>query len=162
MTRYRGGLSKGDVIRANQLLNQKAAERQRIKLINAVPPPRDAGKRLMRHKKAMVARYKQVYGTNTHQCIWCGTWIHSEAADYTLEHLIPLSANGSNHPENHHPACLSCNHDKGQLLPDEWLNVLRRRYDESPGLNAPLVYMIMRVEFWLIYISKNKDRLFNK
>ena len=99
MTRYRGGLSKGDVIRANQLLKQKQVERQRVKLIHAEPPRKDAGKRLQVHKTLMVKRYTYIYGGSIHQCIYCGKWIDANGDDYTLEHLVPLSAGGSNHPE---------------------------------------------------------------
>lgn len=178
MTRYRGGLSKGDVIAANRLIAEKAKAKQHLPL-----PKKDAcapahkpfvpkgGKPIpaahgstprgnsSKHRKQMVKRYTYIYGSNIHQCTYCPTWIDAEnTQQYTLDHMVPLSAGGTNNPENHVPACLHCNRDKAQLMPHEWLNVLKRRFDKAPGTDYVLAYKILRLQMLQQLIDSKPKR----
>lgn len=55
--------------------------------------------------------YERYFGL----CVYC----HINKAT-TLDHVIPISRNGSNNIENLMPACLSCNSSKGGKLLKEW------------------------------------------
>ncbi|MEN6429762.1 MAG: HNH endonuclease [Coriobacteriales bacterium] len=56
------------------------------------------------------AQYKRQRG----RCYWCG---EKTAADYHVDHVIPLALGGSNGPENLVIACPSCNLHKGAKHP---------------------------------------------
>lgn len=45
---------------------------------------------------------------------------------YTVDHIVPLSRNGSNWPSNLQLLCLSCNDSKGTKLMCEWVVPMRR------------------------------------
>lgn len=50
------------------------------------------------------------------RCAYCGcVLVHP-----TLDHIIPLSRGGDNHPENLAPACAGCNASKSSRLLAEW------------------------------------------
>lgn len=49
-------------------------------------------------------------------CAYCG----EKMTKYHIEHVIPLSRGGSDHPDNKVLACPSCNLSKGNKLPHEW------------------------------------------
>lgn len=50
-------------------------------------------------------------------CFYCGS-----SGPLEVEHRIPLSRGGSNHPSNIVPACRSCNAKKGTKTESEFLN----------------------------------------
>jgi len=57
----------------------------------------------------------------------CCAYCHQRVDHLHVEHVIPISRNGSNLIANVVPACQSCNAEKGTLLPGEWLTSGRRR-----------------------------------
>ena len=60
-----------------------------------------------------------------HTCQYCG----GKSGDSILEweHMIPKSRGGSDSIKNATLACHSCNQDKGNKTPEEWLQVLKSR-----------------------------------
>lgn len=48
-------------------------------------------------------------------CAYCG-----DAIPTTIDHVVPLSRDGSHYPENLVPACKPCNSSKGAKLLSEW------------------------------------------
>ncbi|KXB01515.1 hypothetical protein AKJ43_03310 [candidate division MSBL1 archaeon SCGC-AAA261D19] len=50
------------------------------------------------------------------KCIYCG----EETDNLTLEHLLPLSRQGPDSPDNAVRVCKSCNSSKGSKRPYEW------------------------------------------
>ena len=62
-------------------------------------------------------------------CRYCARRVsetHSEhAPESTLDHLIPKSRGGLEHPLNYQLCCTRCNTAKGDLTPDEWLELIR-------------------------------------
>lgn len=50
------------------------------------------------------------------KCYYC----LCKLTEYTVEHIIPLSRGGSDHPDNKVLACPSCNYSKRNKLPHEW------------------------------------------
>ena len=58
------------------------------------------------------AQLKRQHG----KCYYC----QSKLTKYHIEHVIPLSRGGSDHPDNKVLACPSCNLSKHDKLPHEW------------------------------------------
>lgn len=58
-----------------------------------------------------------------HRCAYCG----GESGDPVLEveHVVPRSRGGTNRVSNLVIACRTCNRDKGNMRPEEWLDALR-------------------------------------
>jgi 5-methylcytosine-specific restriction endonuclease McrA len=52
------------------------------------------------------------------KCYWCNT---TTRKNYHVDHVIPLAAGGSNHPENIVIACPTCNLTKGAKMPYEFI-----------------------------------------
>lgn len=52
-------------------------------------------------------------------CVYCGD------AAQTLDHIVPRSKGGSDHPDNLVPACQRCNGAKSALSLEEWAERLR-------------------------------------
>jgi hypothetical protein len=66
-----------------------------------------------RHKKRL-ARSKQ-----RRRCRYCGRCIaHRKHAE--IDHVVPKSRGGSDHPRNLVLCCFECNRSKGDFLPEEW------------------------------------------
>lgn len=57
-----------------------------------------------------------VYQRDGHRCVYCGA--HQ---NLSLDHVVPLSRGGSNDLDNLATACRSCNSQKSNRTPDEWL-----------------------------------------
>lgn len=55
-----------------------------------------------------------VYGTN---CVYCG----KEQEKWTLDHVVPVSGQGTNDIWNTVPACEKCNHTKDNQPLEQWL-----------------------------------------
>lgn len=58
-----------------------------------------------------------IYDKQKGQCYWCGKQLNGK---YHVDHVIPLSRNGSNNPDNLVVACPSCNMQKHDKTPEEW------------------------------------------
>lgn len=54
-------------------------------------------------------------------CWWCG---NPYGVDWQLDHRIPLTRGGTNWPRNTCITCRSCNNQKLNLLPSEWIGRL--------------------------------------
>ncbi len=59
------------------------------------------------------------------QCHYCGQ--KTQAADLTMDHLVPIARGGKTTKGNVVPACKSCNNRKKQMLPMEWEAYLKER-----------------------------------
>lgn len=55
-------------------------------------------------------------------CIYCG---ENLSTSLTIDHIIPLSRNGSNWPSNIQLLCFSCNASKGDKTHDEYIEYLK-------------------------------------
>jgi 5-methylcytosine-specific restriction endonuclease McrA len=58
------------------------------------------------------------------RCFYCGARLDAEWPDdkWDLEHVIPLSAGGTNEPHNIVLACRRCNCTKGGRPPLDWID----------------------------------------
>lgn len=56
-------------------------------------------------------------------CRWCGIRVHKQD-DATLDHIIPISRGGLDHPLNYTMACYACNQSKSDMLPEEMIQVI--------------------------------------
>lgn len=63
---------------------------------------------------------KRIFHDQFGKCQGCNREF-SETLKYTIDHIIPLSKNGTNWPINIQLLCGSCNYSKGPKLMDEWL-----------------------------------------
>lgn len=76
------------------------------------------------------------------KCAYC----HIENVPLEIEHYIPKSRGGSNRISNLTLACRTCNEEKGNLLPEEWIEQLSKskkklnkiRLDNFQKVNAQL------------------------
>lgn len=57
-------------------------------------------------------------------CVYCGT---TTAAIFHIDHAIPVSAGGDNHPDNLLTACAHCNLSKGAKVYDWAIEARTRR-----------------------------------
>lgn len=68
----------------------------------------------------------QVIARDGNKCAYCGKRAGSLRCDgkglerLTLDHVVPRSQGGSNHPSNLVPCCHACNNLKGARLVEEW------------------------------------------
>lgn len=167
MTRFRGGLTKGELIAANKTIRERA--QQKVKLITVdlpqkpVPPACQRSKSKASNKrKEMIRAMSLAMGTTVHDCCYCGRGIDSKnPEEYTIEHLVPLNGGGNWTLSNMRPCCWKCNQDKGGLYLDEWLNILYRDF-ENTGSNCPhQLFRIMRVQRLIEYTTAMGNRLTN-
>lgn len=68
------------------------------------------------HRRPNFARFsrRNMYIRDNHRCQYCGG--HFEAAELTIDHVIPRSLGGGTSWENCTSACFSCNTKKGSKL----------------------------------------------
>lgn len=68
-------------------------------------------------------------------CAYCGTWVAS-----TVDHVVPVSAGGTNAADNLASACLVCNSGKADRTAEQWMAALsqRRILPATPALLAEL------------------------
>lgn len=67
-----------------------------------------------------------IYKRDGHTCVYCGRkegeYAPTETARcglLSIDHVIPLTRNGANHPRNMVTACIACNQYKGDRTPEE-------------------------------------------
>lgn len=65
------------------------------------------------------------------RCFYCGIDISDRT---TIDHFLPTSAGGSDHPSNLVPACESCNRAKGPRPLSNWRRILRWRSAAERGI----------------------------
>ena len=64
-----------------------------------------------------------------HKCCWCGIVTTDERGkkySSTLEHVMPVSKGGKNHPDNLAMACSRCNQKRGNKPAEEFMNEISR------------------------------------
>lgn len=61
-----------------------------------------------------VARRKEIYERDQGKCYMCGKELTFKS--FELDHLLPVSRNGSNGKENLAVSCQSCNRSRGTKL----------------------------------------------
>ena len=95
-----------------------------------------------------------VFHQNQHQCFYCG----EQGKKLTLDHIIPKSRGGTDRVSNLTTACLKCNQQKDNQLPEEFLaeslDKLRELLTQNPGhsyrdatwLNTIMPFLIGRLE----------------
>ena len=66
-----------------------------------------------------LAHSRRCYERDGGMCVYCGTGVRLESM--AVDHVVPLSRSGTNVPENLVTACKSCNAQKSDRLPHEWL-----------------------------------------
>lgn len=66
------------------------------------------------------ADIRDMYTEQDGRCAYCGVALHGE---YHIEHMIPVSRDGTNNPDNLVLACEPCNLDKKDLLLTEWEDI---------------------------------------
>lgn len=59
-----------------------------------------------------------VWNKYGHKCAYCGKTI--DINDFTIDHVIPVSAGGASSFENYLPCCKSCNMYKADSSLEEW------------------------------------------
>lgn len=64
-------------------------------------------------------RRKQVYDRDGHRCRYCGVQFDPLDRLLTVDHVIPLSRDGSNGVVNLVTCCQPCNQAKGDRTPEE-------------------------------------------
>lgn len=99
--------------RALKLRKWKAANADKVKVIAHRYRSRRSNAVGVCTAEQMKARFCY-YGN---KCIYCGC-----VDNLTVEHLIPLSRNGTNWPANIAPSCSSCNSSKGAKTHAEFLS----------------------------------------
>lgn len=60
--------------------------------------------------------FDQTFGDEPHHCLYC----KAHNTPLVLDHRVPVSKGGSNHPLNLVPACAPCNGSKGSKTVEEW------------------------------------------
>jgi 5-methylcytosine-specific restriction endonuclease McrA len=75
-------------------------------------------------------------------CPYCGKAMDAEepGREPTWDHICPSSRGGSNQACNKIAACRTCNFDKSDCLPTEWLKFLRLRKDKRAEHVAKFIF----------------------
>lgn len=66
------------------------------------------------------------------KCAYCG----AENVPLEIEHIHPRSKGGTNRVDNLTIACTKCNQEKGNMLPEEWLNKLNKKKSKRSDILA--------------------------
>jgi 5-methylcytosine-specific restriction endonuclease McrA len=87
-------------------------------------------------------------------CQYCG--VVMETSDYTIDHVVPRARGGKSEWENLALACVSCNRQKSDALPNEvGLSLRQKPYEPNqfdPRFNFRLHIKVLRPE-WKDYAS---------
>lgn len=74
-----------------------------------------------------------------HKCCWCGIETTDERDknhSSTLEHVIPTSKGGANHPDNLAMACNKCNHKRGNKPAEQFIKELAQEKVTAEQLSS--------------------------
>lgn len=66
----------------------------------------------------------QLSEAQNHRCCWCGkhmVFIPNRKDSATIEHVIPRSQGGADHPDNYAVACGGCNTARGNMPAEEFM-----------------------------------------
>ncbi len=85
----------------------------------------------------------QLSEAQNHRCCWCGkhmVFIPNRKDSATIEHVIPRSMGGADHPDNYAVACGGCNTARGNMPAEEFMMrrgtmaVSKRKHEEAEKL----------------------------
>lgn len=71
------------------------------------------------------------------QCVYC--WAISAPEDCAIDHIVPLSRGGALGLENIGFLCAACNDRKGQMLPEEYTELLQFLDRQSPTMRRDVL-----------------------
>lgn len=95
-------------------------------------------------------------------CCYCNMHLHME--EITLEHLIPLSHNGTNYKSNIKPCCKACNQWRGNQSYEDWEVEIKELVNTHTNhflyqrlySNHDLRLMLKNINKWKYHIKKIK------
>lgn len=76
-----------------------------------MPRGKNAGNKGQGSKWLTKKKRLAIYARDGNQCVWCGAFM----TELTIDHVIPRSRGGCNHPANLVTACMGCNRQRGDL-----------------------------------------------
>ena len=79
-------------------------------------PGRGKGKGYNGYKWIRLSTRYAIYARDQFKCVWCST----APLRLSLDHLMPWSKGGGNHPTNLVTCCFACNAKRGNLSPQCW------------------------------------------
>ena len=81
----------------------------------------------MRHKRVNISPRQRfaIFHRDGFRCCYCGQ--HAGQSELVIDHVVPVSRGGTNHPTNLKTACLGCNAGKSDVF----------EITEIPGGNYP-------------------------
>lgn len=98
----------------------------------------------MTRKQLSLKKRKEIYSRDNYTCVYCG--FKGLLSELTLDHVIPVSAKGSNTTNNLVTSCKPCNTSKGNsiladtsMLPvhGEYAKVTKTHYKKHPNYCPP-------------------------
>ena len=114
-------------IESKRPMNYWEIRRKRIKL----------RKKHSKNIKDITVKQKILDKTNG-SCAYCGTDLSLESM--TVDHIIPISKEGSNDLDNLFPACSTCNHLKDSMTLEEF-NAMKKTLRESAIKNPKKIFV---------------------
>lgn len=70
---------------------------------------------------ARLERLRKLFDRSGRLCIWCGKPLSIHHLESSVEHLVPRSRQGNDHPENLLLACIDCNNHRRNKSPAQWI-----------------------------------------
>lgn len=93
--------------------------------------PDEGYKASLAYKTAVKVYWKTVLSeSQNHKCCWCGIRMIDEPGhkkSSTIEHVVPRSEGGLNHPDNYAVACNRCNQERGTQDAELYLEKVQLR-----------------------------------
>ena len=80
------------------------------------------GMRIVKRKSFTSSERVAIYDRNHGRCAICGRYV--PFADFTVDHIIPISKGGTNNMDNLQCACKTCNMIKQDILPEDLMEKL--------------------------------------
>lgn len=80
------------------------------------------GLQIVKRKSFTQSERGAIYDKNHGRCAICGKYV--PFADFTVDHIIPISKGGTNDMNNLQCACKTCNLIKQDILPDDLMDKL--------------------------------------
>ena len=78
--------------------------------------------RIVKRKSFTSSERVAIYDRNHGRCAICGRYV--PFADFTVDHIIPISKGGTNNMDNLQCACKTCNMIKQDILPEDLMEKL--------------------------------------